>query len=221
MPKLPSVYKRPRSPVYWGSVLIKGKRKQFGLCENKAAAQRMLADIKERLKGQNKYGATTWTAFKKRYLEWAKANKSPQTAYRDGLAFDYLEKFRNLKSVNEIDLTFAEDFKTWLKNTSNKLAETYNPKKEKRRSMGGASQKVKKRSVGGTSQKEKERSCKSASQKKGAKKRGGKIFTPRVSVFLRSVMPPAVGRLRRWSAACGRGGTRCSPAARSSRWGRR
>lgn len=132
MPKLPSVYKRPRSPIYWGSVVIKGKRKQFGLCENKAAAQRMLADIKERLKGQNKYGATTWTAFKKRYLEWAKANKSPQTAYRDGLAFDYLEKFKHLKSLNEIDLTFAEDFKTWLKNTSNKLAETYTPKKEKR-----------------------------------------------------------------------------------------
>ena len=109
MPKLPSVYKRPRSPIYWGSVLIKGKRKQFGLCENKAAAQRMLADIKERLKGQNKYGATTWTAFKKRYLDWAKANKSPQTAYRDGLAFDYLEKFKQLKSLNEIDLTFAEE----------------------------------------------------------------------------------------------------------------
>lgn len=132
MPKLPAVYKRPRSPIYWGSVLIKGKRKQFGLCENKAAAQRMLADIKERLKGQNKYGATTWTAFKKRYLDWAKANKAAGTVYHEHQTFEYLEKFRKIKNINEIDLSFVEDFKTWLKNTSEKLAEEYNPKKDKR-----------------------------------------------------------------------------------------
>lgn len=132
MPKLPAVYKRPRSPIYWGSVLIKGKRKQFGLCENKAAAQRMLADIKERLKGQNKYGATTWTAFKKRYLEWLSAHKAPTTARLDGSALNYFEEFANPNDIASISVIDVENFQTWLKNNSAELAKKYNPKKDKR-----------------------------------------------------------------------------------------
>ena len=59
MSKLPSVYKRAGSPVYWGSVMVNGKRKQYALAENKAASQRMLADIKANQKEHSKYGGTT------------------------------------------------------------------------------------------------------------------------------------------------------------------
>ena len=132
MPKLPSVYKRAGSPVYWGSVMVNGKRKQYALCENKAAAQRMLADIKAESKSRSKYGTSTWAAFKQRYLDWAQVNKSSQTAYRGKLAFAYLEKFRPIKTLDEIDLPFVEDFKIWLKKNSENLAAKYNPKKDKR-----------------------------------------------------------------------------------------
>lgn len=132
MSKLPSVYKRAGSPVYWGSVMINGKRKQYALCENKAAAQRMLADIKAEAKGRSKYGDTPWAAFKDRYFIWAQANKDEKTVYRDRLAVEYFEAFHPVKELAEINLTLLEDFKTHLKNQSRHLAKTYHPKEEKR-----------------------------------------------------------------------------------------
>lgn len=132
MPKLPSVYKRAGSPVYWGSVMVNGKRKQCALCENKAAAQRMLADIKAESKSRSKYGTSTWEAFKQRYLDWSRANKSPITLGHDRRALNYFEEFAAPKTLEEINLALVENFQTWLKNTSDKLAATYNPKKDKR-----------------------------------------------------------------------------------------
>lgn len=132
MSKLPSVYKRAGSPVYWGSVMINGKRKQYALCENKAAAQRMLADIKAEAKSRSKYGAMSWNAFKERYFVWAKANKDPKTVYRDKLAVEYFDSFCHITELNNITLSLLEDFKTYLKNKSKSLSVTYNPKKEKR-----------------------------------------------------------------------------------------
>ena len=75
MPKLPAVYKRSGSPVYWGSVMVNGKRKQYALAENKAASQRMLADIKANRKELSKYGSVTWGAFKDKFFAWDTANK--------------------------------------------------------------------------------------------------------------------------------------------------
>lgn len=119
--KLPSVYKRPGSPVYWGSVMINGKRKQYALAENKAASQRMLADIKANRKDLTKYGSVTWGSFKQKFFEWAKANKSPKTLRRDRTSIEYLEEFKpNIKELSDITPPMLEDFKTWLINTAEK-----------------------------------------------------------------------------------------------------
>ena len=88
MPKLPSVYKRAGSPLYWGSLMINGTRKQYALCENKAAAQRMLAEIKAAQKARSKYGATPLLSFADRYFEWAQANKAKQTVARDKISLE-------------------------------------------------------------------------------------------------------------------------------------
>ena len=132
MSKLPSVYKRAGSPVYWGSVMVNGKRRQYALCENKAAAQRMLASIKAESKSRSKYGTSTWAAFKQRYLDWSSANKSPITLGHDRRALNYFEEFAAPKTLEEIDVPLVENFQTWLKNTSDKLAAKYNPKTDKR-----------------------------------------------------------------------------------------
>lgn len=132
MAKLPSVYKRAGSPLYWGSLMINGTRKQYALCENKAAAQRMLAEIKAAQKARSKYGNTTWSAFKKRYLEWSSAHKSKITLRHDTRALDYFEEFSHILSLDEIDVTLVDKFQVWLKTTSDKLAAEYNPKKQKR-----------------------------------------------------------------------------------------
>ena len=117
--KLPSVYKRPGSPVYWGSLMIKGQRKQYALTENKAASQRMLAEIKEGKKELTKYGNVTWSAFKDKFFNWARANKSPKTVRRDKTSIEYLEEFNpNIKELSDITAPLLEDFKTWLINMS-------------------------------------------------------------------------------------------------------
>ena len=132
MAKLPSVYKRAGSPVYWGSVMTKGKRKQVAICENKAAAQRMLAEIKEQSKSRSKYGAASWASFKERYIDWSRAYKSKITQGHDRRAFGYFEEFAHPKFLDEIDVPLVEEFQSWLKNTAEKLAASYNPKKDKR-----------------------------------------------------------------------------------------
>jgi integrase len=127
MPKLPSVYKRPGSPVYWGSIMIKGQRKQYALTENKAASQRMLAEIKEGRREITKYGNVTWKAFLTKFFEWAKANKSPKTVRRDKTSVEYFEEFKpNIHELAEITPTVLEDFKTWLIN----MAAEYKSKKK-------------------------------------------------------------------------------------------
>lgn len=117
--KLPSVYKRPGSPVYWGSIMIKGQRKQYALTENKVASQRMLAEIKEGKKELTKYGNVTWSAFKDKFFNWARANKSDKTVRRDRTSIEYLEEFNpNIKELSDITPPLMEDFKTWLINMS-------------------------------------------------------------------------------------------------------
>ena len=120
MSKLPSVYKRTGSPVYWGSVMVNGKRKQYALAENKAASQRMLADIKSGQKERSKYGSITWAAFKQKFFDWAKANKKPQTVARDKISAEYLEEFTNVRELADITPALLEDFKTWLINRAEK-----------------------------------------------------------------------------------------------------
>lgn len=121
MPKLPSVYKRANSPVYWGSVMVNGKRKQYALCENKAAAQRMLAEIKAAQKARSKYGATPLLSFADRYFEWAQANKAKQTVARDKISLEYLQEFAHIKDLMDITPALLDDFKTWLKNRTEKV----------------------------------------------------------------------------------------------------
>lgn len=128
MAKLPSVYKRAGSPVYWGSVMINGKRKQYALCENKAAAQRMLAGIKSETKARSKYGDTPFQAFAEKYMAWAKANKSAQTVKRDTLSLEYLQEFHPTKELSEITPALLDEFKSWLKNRTEKTR----PKTRKR-----------------------------------------------------------------------------------------
>lgn len=124
MPKLPSVYKRAGSPVYWGSVMINGKRKQYALCENKAAAQRMLADIKAEAKSRSKYGDTPFQAFAEKYMAWAKANKSDKTVKRDALSLEYLQEFHPIKDLAEVTPALLDEFKTWLKNRTERVRPT-------------------------------------------------------------------------------------------------
>lgn len=127
MAKLPSVYKRPRSPVYWGSIMINGKRKQFALTENKTASQRMLAEIKEGKREMTKYGNITWKAFEEKFLAWARANKSPKTVRRDITSIEYFEEFTpRIQELAEVTPQLLEDFKTWLIN----MAADYKAKKK-------------------------------------------------------------------------------------------
>lgn len=136
--KLPSVYKRPGSPVYWGSIMIKGQRKQYALTENKVASQRMLAEIKEGKKELTKYGNVTWSAFKNKFLEWAKANKKPKTVHRDILTMEYLEEFCSPKELAEITPALLDDFKTWLINRSERTKPKGRKKHAKERGVMGA-----------------------------------------------------------------------------------
>lgn len=137
MPKLPSVYKRAGSPVYWGSIMIKGKRRQFALVENKAASQRMLAEIKAGKKELTKYGNTSWTAFKDKFLEWAKANKSQKTVARDILTLEYVEEFCHPRELSDITPNVMEDFKTWLINRTEKIRPKGRKKYAKKRGVLG------------------------------------------------------------------------------------
>lgn len=118
--KLPSVYKRAGSPVYWGSVMVNGKRKQYALAENKAASQRMLADIKANRKELSKYGSVTWGSFKDKFFAWDTANKKAQTVSRDKISIEYLEEFTHIHELADITPMLLEDFKTWLINRSEK-----------------------------------------------------------------------------------------------------
>ena len=120
MSKLPSVYKRAGSPVYWGSVMVNGKRRQYALCENKAAAQRMLADIKAESKSRSKYGNTPFRSFADKYMAWASANKAVQTVKRDRISLEYLQEFCPIKDLADITPALLDDFKTWLKNRTEK-----------------------------------------------------------------------------------------------------
>lgn len=135
--KLPSVYKRVGSPVYWGSVMINGKRKQYALAENKAASQRMLADIKANRKELTKYGGITWTAFKQKFFEWDTANKKKQTIARDKISVEYLEEFTKINELADITPMLLEDFKTWLINRTEKIRPKGRKKYAKKRGVLG------------------------------------------------------------------------------------
>lgn len=121
MAKLPSVYKRSGSPVYWGSVMINGKRKQYALVENKAASQRMLAEIKADQKELSKYGDVTWGSFKDKFFAWGQANKKAQTVSRDKISIEYLEEFTHITALSDITPALLEDFQTWLINRTEKI----------------------------------------------------------------------------------------------------
>ena len=135
MNKLPSVYKRAGSPVYWGSIMKNGKRKQLALFKNKKYSQEVLAQLREENKGKTQ--SPSYLAFKHRYLDWGLANKSPLTVYRDKHAFSYLESFApNLRELTEINISLLEDFKIWLKTKSMKLEENYKSQKGIKRPKG-------------------------------------------------------------------------------------
>lgn len=138
MTKLPSVYKRSGSPVYWGSVMTNGKRKQISLCVNKADSQRMLAEYKSDLKNLSQSGTPTLHAFKLKYFEWATANKAKQTINRDRLSLEYLEEFTPIKYLTEITPALLDDFKTWLKNRTDKTRPTGRKKYSKLRGVLGS-----------------------------------------------------------------------------------
>nr|QGT50622.1 hypothetical protein Elusimicrob1349_0920 [uncultured Elusimicrobia bacterium] len=137
MPKLPAVYKRAGSPIYWGSIMQQGKRKQIGLFSNKKDSQLELLRLRQEAKAFSQYSSSSWNAFKKRYLEWGGANKRLQTVYRDKNAIEYLESFApDLSDLTEVNLLLMEDFKTWLKNRSAKLAQNYVKKRGVKRPKG-------------------------------------------------------------------------------------
>ncbi|MBR2504839.1 MAG: site-specific integrase [Elusimicrobiaceae bacterium] len=137
MPKLPAVYKRSGSPVYWGSVMVNGKRKQYALAENKAASQRMLADIKANRKELSKYGSVTWGAFKDKFFAWDTANKKKQTVSRDKISIEYLEEFTHINELAEITPLLLEDFKTWLINRTEKIRPAGRKKYSRKRGVLG------------------------------------------------------------------------------------
>ena len=135
MNKLPSVYKRAGSPVYWGYIMKNGKRKQLALFRNKKDSQEALARLREENKGKTQ--SPSYFAFKRKYLDWGLANKSSSTVYRDKHAFSYLETFApNLRELSDINITLLEDFKIWLKTKSMKLEESYKSQKGIKRPKG-------------------------------------------------------------------------------------
>lgn len=100
--------------------MLNGKRKQYALCENKAAAQRMLAEIKTQNKSRSRYGNIPFQTFAVKYLSWAEANKAAQTVKRDRISLEYLQEFRSIKELEEITPALLDEFKTWLKNRTEK-----------------------------------------------------------------------------------------------------
>lgn len=135
-----SVWTRPDSPYYWGSVMIKGVRQHMALSDNKALAEKILQEWKEQKKGRKGH-PIAWLAFKLRYLEWARANKCRNTVYRDRLSMEYLEEFCNLKNLPlkflaDITPLMLEDFKTHLKI---KADATYSRNGSRKRERGAMS----------------------------------------------------------------------------------
>ena len=120
------VWKRKGSPYYWGCITTNGKREHRALAKTRAEALKKLGEWRAQrkvFKGQ----PFPWLAFKIKYLEWANANKSENTAYRDALSMAYLEEFClekkiSLKVVPDVSPRLLDDFKTHLKLKSVGLA---------------------------------------------------------------------------------------------------
>lgn len=116
--------------------MIRGKRKQISLCENKAAAQRMLADKKAELKTRTKFGDTSFKSFLDRYMSWATANKAGETVRRDKISLDYLQEFRPIEEMSEITPAVLDEFKAWLKNRTEEKRKTIGKNKHVRGFLG-------------------------------------------------------------------------------------
>jgi integrase len=83
----------------------------------------------------------TWFTFKAKYLEWAYANKSKNTAYRDKLSMEYLEEFCAgkkilLKFITDVSPRLLDDFKTYMKLKSDGGV-THNWSRKKERGVMG------------------------------------------------------------------------------------
>lgn len=113
------VWRRKGSPYYWGCVTTFGKREWRALAKTQLEALKKLEEWRAQrkiIKGQ----PIPWGAFQIKYMEWANANKSKNTAYRDKLSMAYLQEFcaqkrYRLQWISDVSPRLLEEFKTYLK----------------------------------------------------------------------------------------------------------
>ena len=132
------VYKRPRSPYWWGNFTYKKKRYSGALDTNKKRAIQKLREWKTRVRSEVSGEVNLWSAFKKEYLHWAEANKSSATLKWDKLAIKYLEEYKSdIKYVTEITPAFLDKFKAHLILRSRELEAELKASGRKRRKQKG------------------------------------------------------------------------------------
>lgn len=119
-----------RGKVWYSRIEVNGKKIRKVLSTDKTVALKMLADLKTDIKS-DKYGLNKpdWEDFKNKYLAWSKANKSEHTYYRDTLSLRYLEEFKEIQYIAELNIEFLDNFKTYLKNKNEILRKEFEDKK--------------------------------------------------------------------------------------------
>lgn len=132
------VYRRPRSPYWWGNFTYKKKRYSGALDTNKKKAIQKLKEWKIRVRMQVDGTRNLWPAFKGEYLQWAEANKSPATLKWDKLAIKYLEEYKtDINYVTNITPALLDKFKAHLILRSRELEAELKLSKRKRRKQKG------------------------------------------------------------------------------------
>lgn len=132
------VYKRPRSPYWWGNFTYKKKRYSGALDTNKKRAIQKLREWKIKVRAQVDGEVNLWSAFKEEYLQWASANKSAATLKWDKSAIRYLEEYSpNIKYVTDVTPALLDKFKSHLILKSRELEEALKQSGRKRRKQRG------------------------------------------------------------------------------------
>lgn len=136
--KEPSVFRKPGSPYWWCDFYFKKKRYQQAMDKNKKKAKKKVKDLQEKLRLESSGEINLWCQFKVEYFDWAKANKSANTVYRDELSIKYLEEYKpDIQFVTDITPVLLDKFKSFLINRSKEIEATINVTKRKRRKQKG------------------------------------------------------------------------------------
>jgi integrase len=105
---------------WYSDFMHNGKRIKRALSPFKAEAELMLPDLVRSVRGmrQGDTEPMSWALFKTKYLEYSKTNKTGNTHYKDTHAFELVDRFADLKQLQDMTPERLEDLKAeWMKHT--------------------------------------------------------------------------------------------------------